>query len=43
LSWRVSTTLDIGFCLEALKAALEINCPDIFNYNVPQNLDQWLR
>jgi len=31
LSWRVSTTLDIGFCLEALKAALEINCPDIFN------------
>ena len=31
MSWRVSTTLDVGFCLEALKAALEINCPDIFN------------
>lgn len=31
LSWRVSITLDVDFCTEALKAALEINCPDIFN------------
>lgn len=31
LSWRLSNTLDVGFCLEALEAALEIGKPDIFN------------
>jgi len=31
LSWRVSITLDVDFCMEALKAALAINCPEIFN------------
>lgn len=31
LAWRLSNTLDASFCVEALKAALEQNCPDIFN------------
>ena len=32
LSWRVSTSLEADFCLEALKEALlEGICPDIFN------------
>jgi putative transposase len=31
LSWRLSNTLDVGFCLEALEAALEIGQPEIFN------------
>lgn len=31
LSWRISNTLDVGFCLEALEAALEIGKPEIFN------------
>ena len=31
LSWRLSNTLDVGFCLEALDAALAISQPDIFN------------
>ena len=31
LSWRVSTTLDVDFCMEALDAALAINRPEIFN------------
>jgi putative transposase len=31
LAWRLSNTLDASFCIEALKAALEQNCPDIFN------------
>jgi len=31
LSWRLSNTLDVGFCLEALEAALEVNTPEIFN------------
>lgn len=31
LSWRLSNTLDAGFCLEALEAALAISQPDIFN------------
>ena len=31
LAWRLSNTLDASFCVEALKAALENNCPDIFN------------
>ena len=31
LSWRLSNTLDVDFCLEALEEALEQGCPDIFN------------
>lgn len=31
LSWRVSNTLDTGFCLEAIEEALEIGKPKIFN------------
>ena len=31
LSWAVSITLDVGFCLEALDPALEVAQPEIFN------------
>ena len=31
LSWRLSNTLDAGFCVEALKEALRKGQPDIFN------------
>jgi len=31
LSWRLSNTLDVGFCIEALLEALEIATPEIFN------------
>ena len=31
LSWRVSNTMDVSFCLEALEAALTCGKPDIFN------------
>lgn len=31
LAWRLSNTLDLRFCLEALEAALAISQPDIFN------------
>lgn len=31
LSWAVSITMDVGFCLEALERALEVARPDIFN------------
>jgi len=31
LSWRVSTTLDAAFCIEALRDALTIGIPEIFN------------
>ena len=31
LSWAVSITMDVGFCLEALEQALEVTQPDIFN------------
>jgi putative transposase len=31
LSWELSSTLDIFFCLEALEKALTISSPDIFN------------
>jgi putative transposase len=31
LSWRLSNTLDVGFCLEALEAAVTISQPEIFN------------
>lgn len=32
LSWRVSTTLDSSFCVEALEEAIEhYGCPEIFN------------
>ena len=31
ISWELSTTLDTGFCLEALRKALRISKPAIFN------------
>jgi putative transposase len=31
LSWRLSNTLDVGFCVEALREALSKGRPDIFN------------
>jgi putative transposase len=31
LSWRLSNTLDAGFCVEALEEALGKGCPSIFN------------
>jgi len=31
LSWELSTTLDKGFCLEALGSALQVSRPEIFN------------
>ena len=31
LSWRLSNTLDLGFCVEALQDALKQGIPDIFN------------
>jgi putative transposase len=31
LSWRLSNTLDVEFCLEALDDALRQGCPEVFN------------
>lgn len=31
LSWRLSNTLDVEFCLEALEEALSQSCPEVFN------------
>lgn len=31
LSWRLSNTLDVAFCLEALEEALGRGCPEVFN------------
>ena len=31
LSWRLSNTLDVGFCIEALEEALDEGCPEVFN------------
>lgn len=31
LSWRLSNTIDVNFCLDALEEALTINKPEIFN------------
>lgn len=31
LSWAVSITMDVGFCLEALDHALEVARPEVFN------------
>jgi putative transposase len=31
LSWAVSITLDVGFCVEALEQPLELARPEIFN------------
>jgi putative transposase len=31
LSWRISNTIDVSFCREALEEALEKGCPEIFN------------
>lgn len=31
LSWRLSNTLDVEFCIEALEEALQQGCPEVFN------------
>jgi len=31
LSWRLSNSLDVYFCLEALDEALNMSSPEIFN------------
>lgn len=31
LSWRLSNTMDISFCIEALEGAFELGTPEIFN------------
>lgn len=31
LSWEISTTLDVAFCLEGLERALSLGTPEIFN------------
>lgn len=31
VSWKISITLDMGFCVEALDAAIRKRCPEIFN------------
>ena len=31
LSWRLSTTLEVDFCIQALQRALEVETPEIFN------------
>jgi putative transposase len=31
LSWKLSNTMDVGFCIEALKEALEYGTPEVFN------------
>jgi putative transposase len=31
MAWRLSNTLDVGFCLTCLEAALQQGCPVIFN------------
>jgi putative transposase len=31
LSWRLSNTLDVEFCIEALEEALRQGCPEVFN------------
>jgi putative transposase len=31
LSWRLSNSMDVSFCIEALEEALGKGCPDIFN------------
>ncbi len=31
LAWRVSNTMDVSFCLEALESALDVGKPQIFN------------
>jgi putative transposase len=31
LAWRLSNSMDVGFCLEALEEAFEKGKPEIFN------------
>ena len=40
LSWRVSTTMDTRFCVEALEEAIEnYGCPEIFNTDQGSQFD----
>lgn len=45
LSWRLSTTLSADFCIEALKEALAMACPYIFNSDqgVQFTSEEWIR
>ena len=31
LSWKLSNSLDVSFCLDALEDAFQLGCPEIFN------------
>jgi len=31
LSWQISNSLDVSFCLDALENAFQLGCPEIFN------------
>ena len=44
LSWELSNTLDMDFCLEALESALAISTPEIFNTDQGSQFtsDMWL-
>jgi putative transposase len=41
LSWAVSITMDVGFCLEALEQALELAKPAIFNSDQGAQFTSW--
>ena len=41
LSWRLSNTLDGGFCLEALEEALSHGKPEIFNTDLGSQFTSW--
>ena len=38
LAWRLSNTMDTGFCIEALEAALRTGTPEIFNTDQGRSL-----
>jgi putative transposase len=40
LSWRLSNTLDTGFCIEALEEALRKGRPHIFNTDLGRPVHQ---
>ena len=41
LSWRLSNSLDGGFCIAALEEALAISTPEIFNTDQGRSLRAW--
>lgn len=44
LSWRLSNSLSLSFCMEALEEALELGIPDIFNTDQGAQFtsDEWI-